>query len=355
MKIKYWNSKYVLPIIIGVLAFLFVPFEALDSYRYYQQVNLISTNISTIEFIKIYFFRSFDFIYYLLQYICILLNIPVQTITGISVALLYIQSFKSIDIIRKKHGIKLKLIDAFFLHLFVLTSVSYIAVWSITRNQIGIMFVAYGINYLLRNKNIVAIVFFLLSMFTHTGLIFYLLIFFTGYYLLFIDSKKNIRIFAISGLILGYTASMFIGNVFRIISDLFFLPTEYDYKKYLEDSITTNVFQFNLGWGDKSMFITTAVVVLFFLQNLKSFNPILKGTIFIFIWLCISLGFSQMHTQRTLLFLIPMQGILGTYFLIENRKSIILYLYRLLIIVSTLTFTWNIWAYRDNWIFKVPY
>lgn len=353
---NYWSIKYVLPIIIGLLAFLFVPFEALDSYRYYNFFfDTVDTDLSIIGFVAFNFIQTFDFIYYLLQYFCISLNIPVQAITGVSVALLYIQSFRAIDIVNKKYGFKHKTLDILLLHLFVLISVSYIAVWSLTRNQIGIMFVAYGINYLLTKKNVSAVIFFLFAIFTHFGLIFYLLIFFTGYFNPFRNIRLIHRSLVLAGVLISFIASLFIGKILESFSNLFIFSVEYDYQKYLQSQETLNVFEFTLGWGDKSMFFTTAFVILFCLFNLSRINTILSGTVFVFIWLCISLGFSQMHTQRTLLLLIPLQGIVGSFFLFENKNSYILYLYRLLIIMSVLAFIWNLWAYRDRWVFELPY
>lgn len=347
--------KYLLPIIIGVLAFLFVPFEALDSYRYFENADRIAIDLSVVDFIIFNFFRTFDFIYYLFQYFCILLKIPVQAITGISVGLMYIQSFRAIEIVNIKYNIKYKIIDVILLHLFVLISVSYIAVWNLTRNQIGITFFAFGINYLLMNKKIRAVIFFVIGIFTHFGLIFYLLIFFTGYFFLFKNKTITLRYITLGGVLISFIASLFIGKILQRFSNLFTFSVEYDYQKYLQNQETLNVFEFTLGWGDKSMLLTTAFVILFCLYNLSQTNAILRGTVFVFIWLCISLGFSQMHTQRTLLMLIPLQGILGTFFLFENKKSHVLSLYRFLIIMSVIAFMWNLWAYRGMWVFELPF
>jgi len=347
------SSKYVLPIIIGLLAFLFVPFEELDSYRYYEYS--FDTDKSTIEFIAFNFIQTFDFIYYLLQYFCISLNIPVQLITGVSVALLYIQSFRAIDIVKKNYGLKHGILDILILHFFVLISVSYIVVWSLTRNQIGVMFIAYGINYLLTKKNVSAVIFFLMAIFTHFGLVFYLLIFFTGYFNPFRNIRLIHRSLLLAGVLISFITSLFIGKILERLSNLFIFSVEYDYQKYLSNQEILNVFEFDLSWGDKLMFFTTAFVILFCLFNLSRINAILSGTVFLFIWLCMSLGFAQMHTQRTLLMLIPLQGIVGSFFLFENKKSYILYLYRLLIIMSVIAFIWNLWAYRDRWVFELPF
>jgi hypothetical protein len=352
---NYRDSKYLAPIAIGALAFLFVPFEALDTYRYYLDADRIATNLPVVEFIAFKFFQTFDFIYYLLQYYCISLNIPVQSITGVSVALLYAQSFRAIDIVNEKYNLKYNPLDNFLLHLFVLISVSYIMVWSLGRNATGIMFVAYGINYMLSERKIRAAIFFALAIFTHFGLIFYLAIFFAGYFFHFREKTVILRTIVLAGVIAGFIASLFIANLLQSVSNLFFITVEYDYQRYLEIQQTRNILEFTLGWGDKVMFVTTAAVLIFSLYNVKRNNPIISGSIFVFIWLSISLGFSQMHTQRTLLLLIPLQGIIGAFFLFANKNSNLLFLYRILIMISVLTFMWNIYSYRGSWVFELPF
>lgn len=353
--INYRDSKYLAPITIGVLAFLFVPFEALDTYRYYLRADYIATHLSVVDFIMFNFFRTFDFIYYLLQYYCISLNIPVQAITGVSVALLYAQSFRAIDIVKEKYNLKNTPLDNFLLHLFVLISVSYITVWALGRNTTGIMFVAYGINYMLSERKIRAAIFFALAIFTHFGLIFYLAIFFAGYFFPFRGRTVILRTMVLASVIAGFIASLFIANLLQSVSNLFFITVEYDYQRYLEIQQTRNILEITLGWGDKSMFVTTAAVLIFSLFNVKRNNPIISGSLFVFIWLSISMGFSQMHTQRTLLLLIPLQGIIGAFFLFANKKNNLLYLYRILILISVLAFMWNIYAYRGRWVFEIPF
>jgi hypothetical protein len=352
---NYCSIKYIFPIIIGVLAFLFVPFEALDSYRYYSDYgNLIHTDLSVVEFIIFVFLSKSDFIYYLLQYFLVSLSIPIQVLTGIAVALLYSQSYRAIDILKKKLSMKFGILDSFLLHFFILISVSFIAVWSISRNVMGVMFFAYCINSMLKEQKLRAFIFFILAILTHFGLIFYLSIFFSGYFFPFKLRSVIFKSSILFGLIALFAASLFMPTLYHIVYLLPLFNGQYDYGVYLDIMEAHNLFTFTLGWGDKVMFITTFIFLIICLSNIKKITPILNGVLFLFVWLCISFGFSQLHSQRTLLLLIPITGIVGVFFLFENKNRIILYLFRLSVIISIIGFLWNIYSYRGNWMFALP-
>ena len=352
---NYCSIKYIFPIIIGVFAFLFVPFEALDSYRYYSDYsNLIRTDLSVVEFIIFVFLVKSDFIYYLLYYFLVSLSIPIQVLTGISVALLFSQSFRAIDILKKKYSIKFGILDNFLLHFFILISVSFIAVWSIGRNVMGIVFFAYCINSMLKEQKLRAFIFFILAILTHFGLIFYLSIFFTGYFLPFKLRSVIFKSIIMFGLITVFASPLFMPTLYQIAYLLPLFNSQYDYGVYFDILEVHNIFTFTLGWGDKVMFINTFIFLIICLSNIKKITPILNGVLFVFVWLCISFGFSQMHSQRTLLLLIPITGIVGVFFLFENKNRIVLYSFRLSVIISFLGFLWNIYSYRGNWVFALP-
>lgn len=352
------NTIFILfSFFLGILSFFFVPFEALDSYRYYFYAKSFDTFSSISEFISFYFIWKFDFVYYLLQYLVILLGLPCQVVTGIFVTCLYFFSFKLLKKVEEKYDIEVSHYQGIMLRVFVLTSVSLITVWSISRNVTGVVFVTLGVYYILSKKYFGALFFFTLAVFTHVGLFLFLLLFFVGY-LFPVLSLPGIKKYSLllSPLILFF-APKFVSLLLSNAGKLFVFNAEYDYQQYLEVDEYVNVFSYAadaLGWGDKALILTTTCLLVFFLYNIKSNNRVLSGIFILTLWLIISLGFSQMYTQRTLLILLPFQGIPALFFLRENKNRLKLKIFLLLFVFSILAFIWNIYSYRAFLMFDFP-
>lgn len=355
-RIKYYILviNFSISFFLGILAYLFVPDIAFDTYRYYENALYLQKDLDVFAFVGFNFLRTFDFIYYLLQYFCIAFEIPIQFLTGISVGFLYFQSYQILEIINLNSNLKIKSFNYFVLSIVILFSVSFITVFSIGRNVTAFMFFSFALKYLLLDKKKLSILYLIFSLFTHIGLILYLVIFYIGFYFPAKRIKYFYKIIASISILLFLTSQYFIGVLFSVLDALYFLKSDYNYNKYLEITDFTNVFGFTLGLGDKVMMISTSVLLLFSFFFIRDKKPIVTGGLFLFLWLMTSMGFSQMYVQRTLLILIPFQGIIGFEFMINNKNKNIVMFYYVLVFISFLSFIWNVYSYRGLWIFENP-
>lgn len=351
-----FRSRNLSFILLGVLAFLWVPFDAIDSSRYYLAIDTTDANISLNNFILNYYLIGFDFIYYLLFYLCIKLNLPLQIVTGLSVGLLFYNSFIFIDNVKSKYCLQPQKKDEYLLKIFVLFSVSFVTVFGISRNVTALMFLAFGLNKLLNEKYLLSIIFFIIAIFTHIGLIIYLTIFLFGYYWKgkFINSITIRRILLVIATIIGFKSIFWLSHIFSPLNDLSFFKVFSYYSKYLNAEEATNIFLFGIGKWDILMLLTSAITLFYALFFIKKYNPIIWVCFIAYIWLVFSMGFSQMFTQRTVLFLIILQGCLAISFFGEHRKSLITSIYRGLLYLSILAFFLNVYSYRDIWVFRLP-
>jgi hypothetical protein len=348
--------KNILFLLLGILAFLWVPFEAIDSYRYYQFTDILDTNLSLNNFILFNFLQTFDFVYYLLFYFCLKLNIPVQLITGLSISLLFQQSFKLIEVFKSKYYLNVNFKDKILINTYSVLSVSFITLFGISRFVTAMVFITYGINYLVQQKKPFAIIFFILAVLTHVGLFIYLIFFYIGYRWKgkFVYNNILRRLLLLTIIILGFYSYLWISPVLKNLSFLWVIQSEYDYSKYFKGESSFNIFHFALGIGDILMFFSVFVTLTYSLFVLKKINEFLWIVFIVYIWLAISMGFSQMWVQRTLLFLIPFQGPLAASLLSEKKSSINSYVYRGVLVLSITIFLINVYTYRDMWVFSWP-
>jgi hypothetical protein len=155
----FLNFNKIISLILGFLAFLWVPFEAIDTFRYYSFAGTL-VNLSVSEIVISNFILSFDFIYYLLFGICTKIGLPFQTITGISIFLLYYQSLTILDNTINKYDLVLKKTDDLLIRISIIFSVSFVTVFGIGRNVTGLVFFVYGLKIFLNDKRKWSIVFF---------------------------------------------------------------------------------------------------------------------------------------------------------------------------------------------------
>ncbi len=350
------KKRILFLIVVGILAFLFVPDEALDSYRYYQRAEVSFIGYTSWEIIVESFNENFDFIYYVLFGLLNNYGLPYQLVTGLSVALFFHEALKFIDLNIVKYNYKVQKELKLVAQIFALISVSYIVIFAISRNLTAFVFFFIAINSFLKDKKIKAIVFFTLSSFTHFGTILYIVLFFIGYnlpdkILRFSYLKKSVIIL---GTALGMISRSWIPFVFGIVSLIPFFNSYEEYLKYL-DILLANVFTAGLSPYDKIMFFTTGVVMLIGLYNIKTYTPPLKVAFIVFIWLMISIGFSVMFTQRTVMFLVPFQGLIAIAFFAQKNTKWSTYVFLSLILVSFMAFFVNVYSYRDLWVFSLPF
>lgn len=352
-----FRSRYIVIIIISILAILFVPWDALDSYRYYNLTKTFSRDDSLLEFIKQFFYHGIDFVYYLLLFICVKLGIPIQFITGISVGLLYAQTLTLIDNIQVKYGYKINKSNKLLIRLFALFSVSFIPVFAISRNVTAIMFFVFGVNSMVKGKKLKTALYFLLAVFTHVSMILYSILYIFGYYWKgkFILNINKRRIIIVLATIVGLNSFLWIDFIMRRLESLTFFVNYPYYSVYVASGGGfSNLFHFELGKGELLMFYPAPIALFFGLFFIKKYNPIIWVCFIMYISLIISMGFSLMFTQRTLLFLIPFQGVVASSFFEQKNGAVIKLIYILLLILSIFAFFLNVLYLRNVLDFEFP-
>lgn len=349
--------KNLLFIVLGFLGFLWVPFDAIDSYRYYEYTNTISIDVTLGQFVLLNFVQTFDFVYYLLFFFCLKLNIPVQLVTGISIGLLFQQTFKCLDLACINYNIRIKKTDQLLIRAFIIFSVSFITLFGISRFVTGMVFFTYGINKLLNKQKMLALLFFCLAVFTHIGLLIYLILCFLGFKWnpQILNRQTTIRrVILLFIIIVGLFSFLWISPVLKIFSLFWIIQSGYDYTKYFDIASTSNIFGFDFGFGDLIMFYTLFVTFTYTLFNIRKYNRFIWVFFIIYSWLVISMGFSQMWAQRTILFLIPLQGIIISFFFMDQVNTQKAIICKGLLLIAILSFFVNVYSYRGVWIFKWP-
>ena len=349
------KKRVLFIILVGILAFLFVPDEALDSYRYYESAEVNFIGYSPWEIIVESFNENFDFIYYVLFSLVNNYGLPYQLVTGISVVFFFYEALKFIDLNVLKYNYVVQKELKLIAQAFALFSVSYIVIFAISRNLTALVFFFIAMNSFIKGKKLKSIVFFALASFTHFGVLLYITLFFLGYYLSDKVIQPNFfkKMTLMLGTILGMFSKSWIIYIFSIISLIPFFNLYDVYLKYL-DVMLANVFTAGLGPWDKIMFFITSAVMLYGLYHIKVYTPTLKVAFVLFLWLEISIGFSVMFTQRTLMFLVPFQGIIAMAFFAQKNSKLSTYIFLGLIMVSFAAFVVNVYSYRDLWVFSLP-
>jgi EpsG family len=349
------KKRVLFLILVGVLAFLFVPDEALDSYRYYQRAEVNFIGYSPWEIIVESFNENFDFIYYVLFSLLNNYGLPYQLVTGISVAFFFYEALKFIDLNILKYNYVVQKELKLIAQTFALLSVSYIVIFAISRNLTAFVFFFIAINSYMKDKKLKSIIFLTLASFTHFGVLLYIVLFFLGYYLS--DRVFKARFFKktilLVGTVLGMIARSWITYLFGIVSLIPFFNSYEGYLKYL-DILMANVFTAGLSPYDKIMFFTTGIVMLYGLYHIKVYTPPLKVAFVVYVWLMIAIGFSVMFTQRTVMFLVPFQGLITIAFFAQKNSKWSTYIFLSLIMVSFMAFIINVYSYRDLWVFSFP-
>ncbi len=340
-------------IAVGFFAFLFVPNEALDSYRYYEDAHAYD-NLDPFGMIEKSVDENLDFIYYLFFYILIQLDLPIQLVTAISVAVYLYMSLTIMDTYLKLNSISTNKISYYFAVISSYFSVSYIIIFSISRNLTAIMFFLMALNHFIQGKKLRSLVFVLLSVFTHFGMMLFSILFGLGFLVQKYGNNDRPRSrLLIIGTIVGLLSNYWISFIMDLIAYLPFFGKYEIYLKYLNNNLS-NAFTAGFGIWDKLMFFTTFLMMMFCLLHIKKFNLLLNMSLVLYLWLVTAMGFSFMFTQRTLMLTLPFIGILVIEHFKQRKPKSSNLMFLLLFGISVTAFVINVYSYRDLWVFELP-
>jgi hypothetical protein len=362
MKIRVFYSSIVSELSVkvfiafllsSVLAFLFVPDKALDLYRYYDSASHININRTFYSYLRESYLYNFDFIYFGLFFICREIHLPVQIMTGIFVGLFYSQSLVLISVIQNKWDYKLRILNRYLVDLFALLSVSFILVFSISRNVAAIVFLLLGIINLIKGRKRV-VIYFILACFTHIFILPYLILFLIAYYFYKLFPQRLIvRQVSLIVLTIVCINSLYIMNfIFRLISSIPFFEHYSRYLMYL--AFRKHETFASLGKWDIFLFYSSGFILLYGLFLIRKYNSLLWAAFIFYLFLVISISFSVTLTQRTVILLVPFQGLVASAFLTQKNRPIEVSLYLSLMFLSLALFVINVYSYRDMLHFAFP-
>jgi len=346
------NKLFVFTI-SSILAFLYVPYYHFDLSRYYESASYISINQSILTYVFDKYHSNFDFIYFAFFFICKKLGFPFQLVTAISVGLFYTQTLVFIDIIQNKFGYSLKGKSRFLIDLFALSSASLILVFSISRTITALVFFLFGVINLLKG-NRRAIIFFIAACFTHLSLILFCIFFLIGYYFnkYFPEKALKRQILLIVVTIFCFNSLNLINFLLKLIS---LLPFFNNYIRFLDFLVISGRETFSdLGKWDIILFYSSAFVMLYGLFHIRRYNSMLWVSFFFYILLVTSIAYSVTFAQRAVLISIPFHGLVSSAFLGQKNKTIVVFIYKILLLISIMLFFINVYSYRMVWNFSLP-
>lgn len=338
------KSDYIISLILAVLAYNFISPEALDLGRYYTMAESYDINLGFNDFIIQNLQSNFDFIYYLSFFIIRKLSLPVELVNGIFVGFYYYSAIMLFRLYssfltsedRKSYTFK-------YLLLFFLTSVGIILIFTISRNVAALSFFFLGFFFLLiKNKSF--FFFWVLSILTHTGMLFYISLFSLFYFVLPRPSKmKKIKVVSLT--IIALFSKYWISFLFNLVLKISFFEKYSRYANYLNlDYVSV----YNLGRIELLSYLIVLIILFFCFYFIDIKSRTVWASFGIYLFLLANINSSAMFVQRSLLFLFPFIGIIAIVFYKENsKKPVLMLFFNIITGLSILSFFATIYSYRE--------
>lgn len=314
MKIK---TDYLLVLIVSILAYLFIPDDYLDLYRYYEGAQSISLNESLSQFITDTIRNRFDFIYFSSFYVVRLLNLPINLVNAFYVGFCCYQAINIINYVSVAYNIKSNNLTLF--KLFTVFSVPFIYLFSISRMAAAISFFFLGINKLLRGYKFLFIICCILTLFTHVGSGIYIFLFIFCYFVApsILPKVKN-SVFILSLLPIIYIIKKLSELIVNSILNLPFFSSYIFYKTYLTK---LEIELIDISGQSRIVMIHTLWYVCIYtigLLNLKNNDRFFSSCKYLYVFVFISLFLSLMFIQRSIMFTFPL---MASIFLIDYNQD----------------------------------
>lgn len=305
-------SRTVFPLLIGVftlLAILYNPDPAHDLYRYYQEAERLNMNDGLFAVIDNYYSLEAAFLYYVSFYFVRLVGLPIHLVNGFYVFLIYYSSSLLIlDVAKMMKKVSVREINIALLFMFCSTPFNFI--FSISRTTAALAFLYLSIHCLINKKYILLIIFAALAVMTHIGILLYIAIFSISYFIMWILQRtKHNRVTPLIAILLGAFLFFMLSYGLNLILQLSFFDAYHYYARYIEDVGLVSLSDAQLGTiaTVTLVWIVFVIFALAFITKLQyPFNFILLLVPFLFI----SFFMKNMFVQRTLMFMLPFNGIL---------------------------------------------
>lgn len=240
--------------------------EELDITRYYENATLALQNFpNVIDYATNLFETQIDFIYSSSLYLAGKNGIHMNVVTIFYMSLYYIAIFE----VLRKHFFNIRISGAIF--FYVAMFAPFIWVQSIARNFAAIAFFYVFINCLLDGKNIKAVFWLIVSVFTHISMLMYLPVILVSFLLNRLDfNKKIIYLSIVAALVFSYIVPSQLLNLMSIVME----GDETRYGAVYGSLETQGALMSNsIGYGDKIPIVFCLIysVLLLFLRQNKDF------------------------------------------------------------------------------------
>jgi hypothetical protein len=337
--------KYFALLAAGFIAYVVVPHPAMDLYRYYESASSFNLDQSLVEFVSDWFSSNFDFIYFSSFFLARKAGLPVEVVTAVFVGIFVYQVVRILEFVSETYPMSRS--GKLLVPAFALASASIVLLLMISRNVAALAVFFIGVNWLLREKFVRAAIYFLLAVFTHVGLIVYILLFVVSYFVpwLRISSRSRRNAFLLLGSVLFFYSGDLLNSVFGTFSGLSFFT---DYARYADYLVQDSDIFSDLAYYDVLPIVFSFGVLVYGLMLVRNFTALLWVAFYSCFALAASLGTSTMFSQRTVLFLVPFQGVVALSILRERAIGLRgMFFYKSLLFVGFLLYAINIYSYRE--------
>ena len=301
------------------MATIFTPDKFLDLFRYYEEAESINTDSSIKTIYENYMEASSDFIYYLTFYIFRILHIPIHLVNGLYVTLFYYGAFSILEQYANRCSDNILDSDMKMTMTAMVFAMPVMFVFSIARMTASFAFIFLSITFLLKKERIVAIIFLLLSLYTHTGAMIYVAYLGIATSISFLISKikiiNNHNFFGV--LIISLALIFLLEKGISLILQLPFFSTYHYFALYLEDMGLATFY--GLGGITTVTLLFYYICCLYFVMRSDLQFPF-KVAVYMMPFLIMSFFMSDMFLQRMSMYSIPFWGVLMLNSLRYNHR-----------------------------------
>lgn len=343
------NSRLTF-LLFAMAGFFYNPAPDLDLFRYYQHARELKPDAPLLEYASSIAKLNFDFLYFTIFLVAVKIGAPVQLITAFFVGLFYSQTVVFLERTSQRFLGVLGHQELMLGQLAALTAVTPILTFNISRNLAAFALLLLGTNLAIASKRSSALSCFFAALVTHIASAGYMLVAAVAHRtnVLRIEARPLRNLILIVGTAAAANSASLLENALLFVQTHFRLDWLQRYDVYLD--FTSSVFGSVIGklaYYDTAPILATATVMFLELLLIKKYNSFTWISFYFFFALVAFITFSVGMTNRTLVFLAPLQGLLALQVLRERRTdSLIIRLFTVLIAGNVLLFALNIYGYR---------
>ena len=347
MRLIYRKQLFPFFYIFIYLIFFFimqisVEMEALDIWRYYasaKQNAKIYCNL--FDIVKYSLDNSFDFIYTVSLWMACRLNISMNFVTAFYLSLYYLLSYNIV----KKHFSNTFIPN--YVIAYALMFAPFIWVQEISRNLAAIAILYVAINFFLNKKYVKALLFLVISVFTHISILIYVPIFIAAHFLSGVQIKSHYILVCILGLVI---CSLVTPSFLVDLISSYAAGTDSRYAYYGDEMEYVGVFNSTgIGYGDKLpiLFAFVFSIILLIVNKKRDFmfwcHFILTSMLSFFL-------FSSLMFTNRIIMLLTLIIVWNTVQVYVTSSKNIRKIVRYLSVIGCICVLLHFWSYRTAFL-----